>query len=294
MADASQNEAKITTTVDLEIRVGLALIEQRSEHAVALEEQKRQLRRERDSALQEQKQQSDEERDNALQTQEQQLRIEHDNALQKQKAQLEQLQKDLQRYEEVAESAIRREVESGDARMQELLDRLTKASKYFGFELPEDIVALKGELTPSRASRAVLEELRYRLDIPTVHRPLTEEIILQGQSHKIRSLLTSQVDRIVQACDDRVDTEQCRTTNVQRASLMSEMKVSRTITDLGEQITANDKLWAEVVSRSQACLAAKDQHIDALTERLRLQTQVLDERHVLLQQLADAAAALVG
>ena len=176
-----------------------------------------------------------------------------------------------------------------------MTNRITKASQYFGFELAEDIdldckieqFALLARLNTSRMCQAAFNKLSHRLDVPLERWPSVVELLSQEHTDEYMALLTSQVDRIVQACDDRVDTEQCRTTNVQCASLISKMKIGRTITDLREQIAANDKLWAEVVSRSEACLAAKDQHIDALTERLRLQTQMLDERHAVLVQMAD-------
>ena len=288
---ASENEAKITDTVDLEMRLGVALIEQRSElqskHAIDLEEQERQHRRDHHNALQKQKQQSDEERDSALQTQKQQL---------------DQIQKGLQEDKDVAESALIKERQDRYFIQQTLLHKITKASQYFGYEMPDDFDFIDkvelffrlGKLNASRVCRLAFDELSERLNVPLEQWPSTEEILLHEDTHELMPLVTEQVDRIVQACDDRVDTEQCRTTNVQRASLISKMKVSRTITDLREQIAANDKLWAEVVSRSEACLAAKDQHIDALTERLRLQTQMLDERQFLLVQMADTAAASGG
>ena len=80
---ASKSEAKIPDAGDLETQ-------SLSEHAIALEELKRQLRREFDSTLQIQKQQMDIERDNALQEQKQQLESERDIVLQEQKAQFEQ------------------------------------------------------------------------------------------------------------------------------------------------------------------------------------------------------------
>ncbi|KAI4919068.1 uncharacterized protein J4E92_008712 [Alternaria infectoria] len=316
--DAGEREAEITDTVDLETPQARQLSEQRrtleGRCAVALGEQERELRRELDSALQKQKQQSetenfnalqiqkqqyDEERDNALWEQKQQLESERDIALQEQKAQFEQkLEEEL----DFAGELLMRETEGNGLTLQRLTNRIMKASEYFGFGLAEDIdldckieqFALLARLNTSRICQGAFHELSQRLNIPLERWCSAWELFDQEHTDEYMALLTSQVDRIVQACDNRVDTEQCRTTNVQRASLISKMKVSRTITDLREQIAANDKLWAEVVSRSEACLVAKDQHIGALTERLRLQTQVVDERHALLKQMADAAAALVG
>ena len=155
-----------------------------------------------------------------------------------------------------------------------------------------------GKLNASRVCRRAFDELSERLNVPLEQWPSAEEISLHEDTDELMPLITSQVDRIVQACDDRVDTEQCRTTNVQRTSLISKIEAteqaSNAIGDPREQIAANDKLWAEVVSRSEACLVAKDQHIDALTERLRLQTQMLDERHALLVQMVGTAAASGG
>ncbi|KAI4948825.1 hypothetical protein J4E86_008174 [Alternaria arbusti] len=305
--DASESGAKITETVDLDTQHGPSLSEQRrtleSRHAIALGEQERQHRREFDSALQKQKQQSDEERYNALQEQKQQLESERDIALQEQKAQLEQkLEEEL----DFAGELLMRETEGNDFTLQQLLNWITKASQYFGFELSEDIdpickieqFALLARLNTSRMCQAAFNELSHRLNVPLERWPSVSELLDQEHTDEYMAVLTSQVDIIVQACEDRVDTEQCCTTDAQRASLISKLKVteqvSRTIGVLRGQIAANDKLWAEVVSRSEACLAAKDQHIDALTERLRLQTQMLDERHVLLLQMADTAAASVG
>ncbi|KAI4641917.1 uncharacterized protein J4E78_010347 [Alternaria triticimaculans] len=308
--DDIKTRAKVTETADLIAAHERALSEQKSsqesERAIAFEEQKRLLECDHHNALQKQKQQSDEERDSVLQTQKQQLEIEHDNALQEQQAQFEQIQNELQEDKEVATSAFRREVESNDAILRELLDRITRASQYLSIEPPEDIelsckveqTALQGKLTASRTYRAVFEELRCRLSIPLEQLPSFEELLPQEHNDEATSLLTSQVDSTVQACDNTVDAEQRRSTNLPCASLISKMKVteqvSSTSRDMRGQVIANDKLSAEVVTKLEACLVAKDQHIEALTKRLRLQTQVLDERHVLLERLADAAAASVG
>ena len=190
--------------------------------------------------------------------------------------------------------------------LQSLLNRITKASQYFGYELPEnsdftdkvELLLQLGKLNASRVCRRAFDQLSERLNVPLEQCPSADEISLQEHTDEYSSFVTSQVDRIVQACDERVDTEQCRTTNVRRASRFSKIMVTEqaidAIRDLRAQLAANDKLWAEVASRSEACLAAKDQQIDALTERLKLQTQILDERHALLVQMVDAAATPVG
>jgi len=190
--------------------------------------------------------------------------------------------------------------------LQSLLNRITKASQYFGYELPEnsdfidkvELLLQLGKLNASRVCRRAFDQLSERLNVPLEQWPSADEISLQEHTDEYSSFVTSQVDRIVQACDERVDTEQCRTTNVRRASRFSKIMVTEqaidAIRDLRAQLAANDKLWAEVASRSEACLAAKDQQIDALTERLKLQTQILDERHALLVQMVDAAATPVG
>ena len=143
----------------------------------------------------------------------------------------------------------------------------------------------------------MFEELRCRLSIPLEQLPSFEELLPQGHNDEVTSLLTIQADSTVQACNNTVDAEQRRTANARYASLISKIndteQVSSTSRDMRGQVIADDKLSAEVVTRLEECLVAKDQHIGALTKRLRLQTQVLDERHVLLEQLADAAAALV-
>ncbi|KAI4647701.1 hypothetical protein J4E93_004111 [Alternaria ventricosa] len=292
--DASTTEAKITDTVDLEMRFGLALIEQRSElqskHAIDLEEQERQHRRDNQNALQKQKQQFDEELDSALQTQKQEL---------------EQTQKELQEDKDVAESALIKERQDRYFIQQTLLHKITKASRYFGFEMPEDFDFIDkvdmafqlGKLNASRVCRRAFDELSERLNVRLEQWPSNEEIFFQEHTDEYMALLTSQVDRLVQACDDRIGTEQCRTTDVRRASLISKIEVteqaSNAIGDLRAQLAAKDKLWGQVVTSLEACLVAKDQQIDALTERLRLQTQMLDETHALLKQIAGAAAESV-
>ncbi|KAI4676663.1 uncharacterized protein J4E84_009498 [Alternaria hordeiaustralica] len=292
--DDIKTRAKVTETADLI-----------AAHERALSEQKSSQESELTIALEEQKRQSDEEQDSALQTQKQQLEIELDNALQKQQAQFEQIQNELQEDKEVATSTFRREVESKDAILQQLLDRITRASQSSSIELPEDIglskveqTALQGKLTASRSYRAVFEELRCRLNIPLGQLPSFEELLSQEHNDEVTSLLTSQMDSTVQACNNTVGAEQRRTTNVRCASLISEInvteQVSSTSRDMRGQVKANDTLSAEVATRLEACLVAKDQHIGALTKRLRLQTQVLDQRHVLLEQLADAAARSAG
>ena len=300
---ASESEAKITETVDRETQHGPSLSEQRrtleGRHAIALAE----LRREHDSALQIQKQQMDIERDNALHEQKQKLESERDVVLQEQKAQFEQK---LEEEREFAGELLMRETEGNDFTLQQVLNWITKASQYFGFELSEDIdpickveqFALLARLNTSRMCQAAFNELSHRLKVPLERWPSVSEFSYQEHTDEYKALLTSQVDRIVQACDDRIGTEQCRTTDVQRASLISKIEVteqaSNAIGDLRAQIAAKDKLWGQLVTSLEACLAAKDQQIDALTERLRLQTQMLDERHALLVQMVGTAAASGG